>query len=71
MTHPTSPFRARALEPRRHPRRSGLGLRRPAERGRLDTLAGLTLWLTLTHGFAGTGIGFVIGLLLGPNGASA
>lgn len=36
-------------------------VRRPAERGPLDALAGLTLWLTLLHGVAGSGIGFVIG----------
>ncbi|NKI33971.1 hypothetical protein HFP89_02175 [Wenzhouxiangella sp. XN79A] len=51
----------RSIGERRGPSRSGLGPRRPAERGALDALAGLTLWLTLMHGVAGTGVGFVIG----------
>jgi len=35
--------------------------RRPAERGPLDALAGLALWVTLLHGLADSGIGFVVG----------
>lgn len=42
--------------------RRALGLKRPAARGRLDSLVGITLWLVVTHGFAGTGIGLVVGL---------
>lgn len=43
----------------RTPRRSR---KRPAGgRHPLDTLAGVTLWLTLTPGLAGTGVGLVLG----------
>lgn len=48
---------------RRGPTRGRLGLRRPAERGPLDALAGITLWLTLLHGATGTGVGVLIGSL--------
>lgn len=44
-------------------RRAGWIARQPAERSALDTLAGLTLWLTLLHATAGTGLGLVIGSL--------
>ena len=52
-----------SIADRRASSRAGLGLHRPAERGPLDALAGLTLWLTLLHGMTGTGIGFAIGSL--------
>lgn len=51
--------------------RRGRIVRQPAEHGKLDTLAGLMLWLTLTHGFAGSGIGLAVGLLVGARGGSA
>jgi hypothetical protein len=41
------------------PRGRALGLRRPAPRSRLDALVGLTLWLTLIPGAAGTGLGVI------------
>lgn len=61
LSTPSVPDRRRRKPPAG--RRRGVYIRPPAERGKLDTIAGLTLWLTLTHGFAGAGIGFVLGQL--------
>lgn len=39
--------------------------RQPSERSALDTLTGLTLWLTVLNGTAGTGNGvFIAGIAL-------
>ncbi len=51
------------FEPRVRRRRMGWIIRQPAERGALDALTGLTLWLMLLHGAVGSGLGYFIGSL--------